>query len=96
LQRHVSVIVGVGRGEEGGAGENKNIVFSLIKKNTNFLILIHAKFLLTVFDVSQFKTTESNQVKGEEWRIKDEGCSCIRRTQLEVLILSLGGKKRWD
>jgi len=86
----------VGRGEEGGAGENKNIVFSLIKKNTNFLILIHAKFLLTVFDVSQFKTTESNQVKGEEWRIKDEGCSCIRRTQLEVLILSLGGKKRWD
>lgn len=85
------VLVGLGRGEEGGDGENKNIVFSLIKKNTNFLILIHTKFLLTVFDVSQFKTNESNQVKGEEWRIKEERCSWIRRTQLEVLILSLGG-----
>ena len=88
------VIVGVGRGEEGD-GENKNIVFSLIRKNTNFLILIHAKFLLTVFDVSQFKTG-SNEVKGEEWRIKEEGCSCIRRTQLEVLILSQGEGGRWD
>lgn len=53
-------------GEEGGDGENKNIVFLLIKKNTNFLILIHVKFLLTVFDGSQFKTTESNQMKLNE------------------------------
>jgi len=53
-------------GEEGGDGENKHIVFLLIKKNTNFLILIHVKFLLTVCDGSQFKTTESNQMKLNE------------------------------
>lgn len=70
-------------------GEQKHHIF--FKKNTNFLILIHAKFLLTVFGVSQFKTTESSHVKGEEQRIKEDGYSCIRRTQLEVLILSWGG-----
>lgn len=47
LQRHVLVTVGVGMGDEGGDGENKNIVFSLIKKTTIFMILIHAEFLLS-------------------------------------------------
>lgn len=90
LQKQILIILGVEREEEGGDLENKNITFALIKKTTNFLILIHAKFLLTVFDVSQFKTTESNELKGEEWRIKEEGCSCISRTHLEVLILKSG------
>lgn len=73
LQSHVLVLVWVRRGEERRDGENETIVFSLIKKTTDFLIPIHAKFWLISFWCFPIQNNWKQPSEGRRMKNQTEG-----------------------